>query len=301
MRNILLFALAGGFAMAALLCGCETMDVVGQGLSSAGVITPQQAQSISRSADAVAKTFQDITPEQEYYIGRSVAATILNRYKVYNHPEATAYINELGQTLARFSDKPETFGGYHFLIMDTDEINAFAAPGGLILISRGMVRCCQNEDELAAVLAHEVGHVEKNHGLQAIEKGRLSSALAILAVEAGKSLGGQQLADLTRAFEGSITDITTTLMNNGYSRAFEYQADNAAIVIMQRVGYDPVALIGMLEQMQKDLKPGGLDFAKTHPPPADRIREINKLIQTRSETAEPAARAARFKAAMSGV
>jgi predicted Zn-dependent protease len=70
---------------------------------------------------------------------------------------------------------------------------------------------------------------------------------------------------------------------------------------MQRVGYDPVALIGMLEQMQKDLKPGGLDFAKTHPPPADRIREINKLIQTRSETAEPAARAARFKAAMSGV
>jgi len=277
------------------------MDVVGQGLSSAGVITPQQAQSISRSADAVAKTFQDITPEQEYYIGRSVAATILNRYKVYNHPEATAYINELGQTLARFSDKPETFGGYHFLIMDTDEINAFAAPGGLILISRGMVRCCQNEDELAAVLAHEVGHVEKNHGLQAIEKGRLSSALAILAVEAGKSLGGQQLADLTRAFEGSITDITTTLMNNGYSRAFEYQADNAAIVIMQRVGYDPVALIGMLEQMQKDLKPGGLDFAKTHPPPADRIREINKLIQTRSETAEPAARAARFKAAMSGV
>jgi hypothetical protein len=64
---------------------------------------------------------------------------------------------------------------------------------------------------------------KKNHGLQAIEKGRLSSALAILAVEAGKSLGGQQLADLTRAFEGSITDITTTLMNNGYSRAFEYQ------------------------------------------------------------------------------
>jgi predicted Zn-dependent protease len=100
--------------MAALLCGCETMDVVGQGLSSAGVITPQQAQSISRSADAVAKTFQDITPEQEYYIGRSVAATILNRYKVYNHPEATAYINELGQTLARFSDKPEPSGATTF-------------------------------------------------------------------------------------------------------------------------------------------------------------------------------------------
>ncbi len=75
----------------------------------------------------------------------------------------------LGQSLVIFSDRPETFGGYHFLLLDSNEINAFAAPGGLILVTRGMLQCCANEDELAAVLAHEIAHVEKKHGLTAIK------------------------------------------------------------------------------------------------------------------------------------
>src|SRR4029077_1325120 len=128
--------------------------------------------------------------------------------------------------------KPETFGGYHFLLLETDEVNAFAAPGGLILISRGMVRCCKSEDELVAVLAHEISHVDHQHGLKAIRKGRLTSALTTLGAAAGKSLGGAELAQVTQAFEGSITDITSTMMNSGYSRTTEFQADQGAIAIM---------------------------------------------------------------------
>ena len=225
------------------LIGCSTVAEVATGIGQgAGVITQQQADSINKSAQAIEKSFQDITPEQEYYIGRSVAATVLVTYKPYDNQKANEYLNVLGQTLSQFGAKPETFGGYHFVLLDTDEINAFSAPGGLVMISRGMVRLCKNEDELAAVLAHEIGHVENQHGLRAIKKGRLTSALTTLALEAGKNLGGSDLAQVTEAFEGSITDITGTMMNSGYARTTEFQADKGAVVILKKSGYNPAAL-----------------------------------------------------------
>lgn len=290
---------AAGLALAVGAGGCSTtMDAlssVGTAVGEAsGAITPEQGESIRKSASAVGKTFEDITPEQEYYIGRTVAATILSAYKPYPELAADDYPNLLGQTLARFSDKPETFGGYHFLIMDTEEVNAFAAPGGLVMISRGMLRCCKSEEALAAVLAHEIGHVQNQHGLQAIKKGRLTSALAILAVEGAKSFGGEQLSELTRTFEGTISDITTTLMNSGYSRAFERQADQAAVEILKRSGYNPHALVEMLTEMKKHLKPDGRDFARTHPSPESRIADIRKLIGGFQAPPASSARQARF-------
>lgn len=282
--------------------GCATVANVGTQIGQAtGVITKDQADSINRSAAAVEKSFQDITPEQEYFIGRSVAATVLKTYKVYDNAEANGYLNVLGQTLAMASDKPETFGGYHFVILDTEEINAFAAPGGLVMISRGMIRCCKTEDALAAVLAHEVGHVENQHGLKSIRKGRLTSALTILALEGAKQLGGQNLAEVTKAFEGSISDITSTMMSSGYSRKTEYEADASAVEIMTRVGYNPSALVDMLQQMKKNLKPGGHDFAKTHPDPNVRIAEIEKAIGAPAAVKEVSARQKRFEKAVGGI
>ncbi|MCX8107663.1 MAG: M48 family metalloprotease, partial [Verrucomicrobiae bacterium] len=152
------------------LAGCGTLETVTKiGTSVAvgtGAITPQEAGSITRTTTAAAKAFESITPEQEYYIGRAVAATILKTYRPYEDETANRYLTVLGQALALASDRPETFCGYHFLILDTDEINAFAMPGGLIFVSRGLLRCCKHEDAVAAVLAHEIGHVECQHGLK---------------------------------------------------------------------------------------------------------------------------------------
>lgn len=275
------FTLGAGTALALFvlplalhLAGCAAAKVgtvIGQ---ATGHITPEQAGSINRSADALEKTFADITPEQEYYIGRAVAATVLRDHPPAQDDDANAYLNLLGQTLAMASDRPETFGGYHFLLLESDEINAFAAPGGLILVTRGMLDCCRNEGELAAVLAHEVAHVAGLHGLQAIEKGRLNSALAILAVEGAKNFGGGDLAELSKAFEGSIVDIATTLTNSGYARQLELEADQAALVILERTGYATAGLGSMLTEMDRRLEPGGLDFAKTHPDPEDRIEAL---------------------------
>jgi predicted Zn-dependent protease len=289
----------------ASITGCQTMaeatNIATSLGAAAGVITPTQAESISKSAKAVAKSFEDFTPQQEYYIGRTVGAVIAGKYKPWDNAKANIYINLLGQTLARASELPETFGGYHFLIQDSEEINAFAAPGGLIFVTRGMLRCCRHEDAVAAILAHEIGHVQSKHGLQAIKTARVTQALTTIGIEGAKTFGGEELGRLTQTFEDSIADITATLINNGYSRDFEHQADVTAVTILKRVGYDPNGLMDMLKVMQQRLKPGGLDFARTHPSPADRMADIHALIGAHVAVQSPSARQSRFTSALGSV
>lgn len=280
------------------VAGCRTLTQISEGLSDAaqagGVITGDQANSIKQSAAALEKTFEDITPEQEYYIGRSVGAVVLTKYRAYDQARIDQYVNTLGQTLAQASDLPSIYGGYHFLVLNSDDINAFATPSGLIFVTRGLLRCCRDEDALAAVLAHEIGHIELRHGMQAIEKARVTEALTTLAAEGAKTLGSREVAALTKTFEGTITDITNTLINNGYARTQEYQADKAAATIVRRVGYNPNGLIEMLTAMNRNLKPGGSDFAKTHPAPNDRIAELRKEGLGSAAVPTPAARQQRF-------
>jgi predicted Zn-dependent protease len=260
----------------------------------AGVISHSQAESVRKSTVAVSRSLEDFTPEQEYYIGRAVGAVVLSKYPAYANTQVNQYINTLGQTLAAASNKPEIFGGYHFVVLDSDDINAFATPSGLIFVTRGLIRCCPTEDALAAILAHEIGHVQLRHGMQSIEKARVTEALTVLAQEGAKTLGSREVAQLTETFSGAISDIANSMINNGYSRTFEYQADQASVVLVQSVGYNSEGLIDMLTVMEKKLKPGGLDFAKTHPAPRDRITEIQSHNQTFIPVATPNIRQERF-------
>ena len=250
-----------------VLCGCEAMKVVGRGLPYAGFIPGGQGSLVQKTAEASFKAHEKFTPENEYYLGRAVTATVLAKYQPLDDPKANEYINLLGQTLAMASAKPETFGGYHFLILDTDEINAIAAPGGFILVSRGLLACCQDEESLAAVLAHEVAHVELDHGVKkAISAARWKTAGMTAALETGKSVGGAPVSAAMDAFEGSITDITDKIINSGYARKQEFQADKAAVEILNRVGYSPAGLKTMLQEMDNHVKPQDQHgFGKTHP------------------------------------
>jgi predicted Zn-dependent protease len=260
----------------------------------AGVISHSQAESVRKSTVAVSRSLEDFTPEQEYYIGRAVGAVVLSKYPAYANTQVNQYINTLGQTLAAASNKPEIFGGYHFVVLDSDDINAFATPSGLIFVTRGLIRCCPTEDALAAILVHEIGHVQLRHGMQSIEKARVTEALTVLAQEGAKTLGSREVAQLAETFSGAISDIANSMINNGYSRTFEYQADQASVVLVQRVGYNPEGLVDMLTVMETKLKPGGLDFAKTHPAPRDRITEIQSHNQTFTPVATPNIRQERF-------
>lgn len=304
MRRRLLLSLTGLLLAGMALYGCNNPDAVSRVLGSigdvGGVPVGDYASSAAKGVQAVAHAAEDFNPQQEYYIGRAVGATVLTKYHPYKDAKANAYINEVGQSLAMFSDMPQTYGGYHFLILDSDEINAFSAPGGLIFITRGMLRCCAGENALAAVLAHEVAHVEHKDALRSIKRARTTEALAIIGGEALKHAAGSDVARLTNIFADSIGDIVTTMINNGYSRTQEYEADKAAITILVRTGYNPSGLPDMLEEMQKRLKPGGTDFAKTHPAPSDRIHELANLARV-AEINEPPVRMARFKAALANI
>lgn len=286
----------GACGMASLLTSCVSTDVAST-LSQVA----QHSDSIFKSGKAVMRAMEDFTPEQEYYIGRTVGAVVVNKYEPYNNQQANRYINIVGQTLAQASDLPETFNGYHMLILDSQEINAFASPAGHIFVTRGMLGCCSNEGELAAVLAHEIGHVQNRHGIDAIEKSRITEAVTIIGTEATKTFAAADIAELTAVFEDSINDITTTLINNGYSRSFEREADKAAVTIMERVGYNPASLVAMLEVMASRLQPGALDFAKTHPSPESRIADLSAMVAAGGKPSLSGEQEKRFQAAMKDV
>lgn len=297
-----LWSLGATPMISAILSGCEMLDNIAESgpTIELGDYTID-TKAIAKKGQSVSKTFEDFTPEQEYYIGRTVGARVLQKYPPYDNPRANQYLNVMGQMLAQASDCPETFGGYHFLIQNSDEINALAAPGGFIFVTRGILRCCPNEDAVAAVLAHEIGHVQYKHGLQSIKQSRITSALTSLAIDSTKKYADEDLAKLTETFEDSISDISQKLIVNGYSRSFEYQADVSAVSISKRAGYNPYGLVDMLNQMKIQLKPDRQDFAKTHPSPDSRLAEIQEYIGKYSVVTSPQARQSRFKAALGGI
>lgn len=281
---------------ALFLSACAQVVGVGAEIASrTGVITSGQAHSIGVVAEKAEKTFEDITPEQEYYLGRAVAANIVDRYQASDSPKIDHYLNLVGKTLVLASQKSQDYSNYHFLLLEANEINAFAAPRGFIFISKGMLALCENEDDLAAVLAHEIGHVAHSHALKSIETSRLTSALTTLATEGAKQSGQYYVSRLVGDFEGSIDDMTQTLINNGYGRGLESEADETAVDILQKAGYDANGLLRVLQRMKAKTAGNRQGFAATHPDMDDRIAEISELINENPTNPLSAKRTARFR------
>jgi beta-barrel assembly-enhancing protease len=278
-----------------VLGGCSSlMGGIQNAVFGAATGDTSSIEKVQKVGQAFQSAAEEITPEQEYYIGRAVAATVLATYKPWDGRKANEYLNTLGRSLAMASILPETYSGYHFLIMDSDDINAFGAPSGFILISRGLLRCAASEDDVAAVLAHEIGHVSLKHGLGAISNARWTEAALQLGKFAAESSNSAILRNLTASFGGVISDIVKTMITSGYSQDLEKQADLEAVRILHDTGFDPMALVRVLSSMEKKLKPGGKDFAKTHPDPEVRIAYVTEAVK--AQTSVVAATAAQIKA-----
>jgi predicted Zn-dependent protease len=267
------------------------------GVSSVGSMLPGAVSIASTGATKAARASHEITDSEEYYIGRAVAARILSQYPLYNDPKVTEYVNEVGQTVARKSARPHTFRGYHFAVLDANEINAFACPGGTIFITRGMLATCANEDELAAVLAHECTHVANKDGINSISKARWTEVWTAMGTEAAKQYGGVS-GNLVTLFEGSIDDIFKNLVVNGYSRTAEYAADAGAVTTLGRAGYDPGAVAVMLKKMETKSASGGM--FKTHPPASERLTKVAAASGKEKASPAEAKRTQRFKKEVKG-
>jgi beta-barrel assembly-enhancing protease len=262
-------------------------------------LDPQKRAAVQQANQDAQKAQEEFTPEQEYYIGRAVAATILGdeRYPPSGDAKARDYVNLLGLSLAYCSTMPETFGGWHFLVLDSAEINAFGAPSGYVMVSRELLRCAKSEDEVAAILAHEIGHIALKHGIGAIDKARKTSALLSIGKAAVAVAGSTTVQNLTAAFGDVVGDVTKALVNKGYSRELEYQADAAAIAILVNAGYDPRGLVRMLQVMQTKWKKDGPGFMKTHPSPEERIKVLEKVLASAAAPTAPSAAAAAVRQA----
>lgn len=259
--------------LALLLAGCSTLEKLDVGSLSGGYITNSQAKSLTKAATALRRSAEEISESEEYYIGRSVAAQILGRYKPLNDAGLNLYVQKVAQAVSMASDRPALFKGYHVQVLDTGEVNAFAAPGGFIFVTSGMLNLVKSEDELACVMAHEVAHIAKKHGLKTIQTSRLTSAFTALGTEAAKSYTPQQVSQLTAAFEGAVDDVVNRLVVSGYSRDKEYEADRFAAQYARNANYDPGALKGFLERMAQASASGGGVF-KTHPGADKRVGEL---------------------------
>ncbi|MDR1575252.1 MAG: M48 family metalloprotease [Treponema sp.] len=222
---------------------------------------------------------EEPTLEDEYYLGRAVTANILAAYKPYTlKPELTRYLNRICQTIAINSFQPEIFNGYHALVLDSDELNSFASPGGHILITRGLLEIIPSEDVLAALIAHELAHVLLKHGAGIIAGMRLNEGLTSTADRASGIAARESIAAARAAlFRDSVSALCDTLMKNGFSRAQEFEADNAAITLLAASGYDPNGLMEMLKILQRvqTSRTGG--FNSTHPSPEDRIANADRM------------------------
>lgn len=278
-------------------------------------LTPE---SLAKGWHAYQDAKKDLTPENEYYVGRSVATNLLSRAQ-YKYVDAsdyssgqlgatTAYVNAVGNVLAaaamgqaRKDDRPSPIAGWHFVIVDDDTINAFAAAGGFILVNKGLVKAAKNEDELAAVLAHEIAHTVRGHAIGSIKKSRMAGVYKEM-LDSTVQLDEQQLGTLTKAFEGAMDDMIDGMVVKGYSRDTEFEADRVGLKILADAGYDPQAFIKLLENLEKKQGHGGSGgFSSTHPSPKDRIGKLRAEAAKLAPVKVPGVRVERFQTAISAI
>lgn len=238
-----------------------------------------------RSVDAIT---QDVKAEIQF--GRDVAARILGRHPIAENDKLNHYVRLVGHTVARNSTRPEL--KFHFALLDTDEINAYAAPGGYIFVTRGAMNLIEDESELAAVLAHEVGHVSERHIVKELDiKGKDASMGAGLAQMIG---GAGETARI--AFTQAVDKAVELLFETGLKKEDEFDADLVGTVLSTNTGYDPQALRRYLDRVREVKGDKTKILSHTHPPFVDRVRALDEfLLAENLNLASPKKLAARFK------
>jgi len=250
----------------------------------------------------LAEAAKTITPGEEHYIGRAVAAVLLSRYSLYNNAALTKYVNKVGLLDAYASKMPATYGGYHFAVLNSEERNAYACPGGLIFINKGLLKDMQNEDQLSAVLAHEVAHVADRDGIDAIKRSKWTKLGFYAAGEVGRHYTPSDVASLVGVFQSVVTEVSKKVLDSGYSKGEEKRADRDGLNYMWRAGYNPDEMITFFKNEEaKGMGTKSGPFS-SHPKMSSRVKALSKDVsQLGGPYTTPKVRVTRFKKYMAGV
>lgn len=212
-----------------------------------------------------------VSTEKEINMGRSIAEGIERNpdIKLDPDPLMSKRVNDIGQRIASVSDRKEV--NYRFRVIDDEDVNAFALPGGYVFVFKGLVDKVDTDDELASVIAHEIAHIVARHSIKRLQGGVGYSILQILMVVTG-SASSSDVRGIDAAF-GQL------LMS--YSREDEALADKIAIKYLKRAGYDPFAMMSFLEKLQQVHREAPIrpySSYRSHPYIADRIRMVKQEL-----------------------
>jgi predicted Zn-dependent protease len=211
--------------------------------------------------------------EKEIAIGKQLATEVERQAKLVDDPVIAEYVNRIGQNLVRNSDAKVPFT---IKVLDSEEVNAFALPGGFFFVNSGLILKADNEAELAGVMAHEIAHVAARHGTRQATRGEIAQ-IAMIAASIAIPYGWTGYA----AMQGANLAIPLGFLR--FSRAFESEADKLGLEYMYKTGYDPTCFVDFFEKIQtlEKRKPGTMSKVfSTHPPTDDRIVSAQKNIET---------------------
>ena len=259
-------------SLCASLAACQAMD----GLQIQGVDLSNLAD-VGRNLGDMGEKSQD----EELVIGASTAGLLLQQAPLLEAPALQAYVNQVGRWVALHSERPDL--PWRFGVLDSRVVGAYAAPGGYVFITSGMLAQMNSEAELAGVLAHEVAHVVQRHHLEAIQQKAGAGVLANLsrfALQASRASSGDYSGGDPVA-SAKFDQLVTNLYTRGLDRGDEYEADRMGAVIAARAGYDPYGLatvlqgIGTMKQDDATL----VTFLKVHPNIGDRLARLQPTYQ----------------------
>lgn len=256
---------------ALLMCGVlNTAYALDFGQQLREKLKEQLPEKVRNVAEALGETSQ----EDEIAIGRQIAGNLLGAAPLVKDAALQQYVNRVGRWVANQSERPDF--AWHFGVIESNDVNAFAAPGGYIFVTRGLYALLQNEAELAGVLAHEVGHVIRKHHLKILQKSRL--------LDMGSQALAKQISnnDKVQKLIGSGAEITARSLD----KDAEFEADRIAVVLTARAGYDAFGLPSVLQQVghyAADANNVALLF-KTHPHPDARLQKLDGAMGDRFDS-----------------
>lgn len=224
------------------------------------------------TARSVAQATTEIDEKQEVQLGQEWAAVLLGAAPLVADPNLQRYVNTVGRWLASHSERPDL--NWRFGVLESDNINAFATPGGYVLVTKGLAMRMRSEAELAGVLAHEIAHVVQKHHLKAIQKGAWA--------QVGANVASEYLNQRSRNPVGSaagqrLLSGMKEVMLRGLDKDDEFEADRMGVVIAARAGYDPFGLPAVLQLLNTLPQDSALELLfATHPPPNDRLDALER-------------------------
>lgn len=233
----------------------------------------QQVQQVQEKASNLSTG--GVTQEEEIAIGRQIAGDLLGAAPLVHDDKLQRYVNQVGRWVASQGERPDL--PWHFGVIDSADVNAFAAPGGYVFITRGLYNLLQSEADLAGVLGHEIGHVIRQHHLKLLQKGKL--------LEKGSQLLAKEVGGDNKNVQNLIGS-GAEIVARSLDKDAEFEADRIAVVLAARAGYDPFGLPTVLQEIghfAKDDNSVALLF-KTHPAPDVRLEKLGAAMDDRFDS-----------------